>query len=236
MRIAIISDIHGNEIALEEVLKDLQKQPGIDQIVIAGDLCLNGPRPKEVLELIQSLHCPVIQGNVDQEVVDDNGASGPKKRSIIEWTREQIGTAGIDYLARLPFSHRVTNPEGSDVLVVHANPQDMEQALFPTAEDQELEQLLGNIDDSIGALAFGHIHIPYIRQWRHLLLFDVGSCGLPRDEDTRASYGILTWNQAAWEGEIRRIEYPLNKVLKQFKKSSLPYSDKRAKILSNARY
>lgn len=236
MRIAIISDIHGNQVALEATLADLRKQPSVDQIVIGGDLCLNGPRPKEVLEIIQRLRCSVIQGNVDKEVVDDNGVSGPKKRSIIAWTREQIGAEGISYLAQLPFSHRVNNPTGSDALIVHANPLDNDHAIFPTAEDKDLEHLLGSVDENIGALAFGHLHIPYVRQWRHLLLFDVGSCGLSRDEDTRASYGILTWNGSAWEAEVRRVEYSLEKVLKQLKKCGIPHSDKRAKILSNARY
>ncbi|GHO66131.1 metallophosphatase family protein [Ktedonobacter sp. SOSP1-52] len=236
MRIAIISDIHGNQVALEAVLQDLDSQPPVGQIIIAGDLCLNGPRPKEVLDIVQGLHCPVIQGNVDKEVVDDNGVSGPKKRNIIAWTREQIGREGIDYLAQLPFSYRVHNPDGSDILVVHANPQNVEQAIFPNAQDEELTELLASVEQNVGALVFGHLHIPYIRRWHSLLLFDVGSCGLPRDEDVRASYGILNWRNGTWEPEIRRVEYSLDKVIKQLKKCGIPHSDKRAKILSNARY
>ncbi len=65
MRVAVISDIHGNKIALDAVLQDLAQQGPIDQVVIAGDLCLNGPQPAEVLETLQALHYPVIQGNVD---------------------------------------------------------------------------------------------------------------------------------------------------------------------------
>ncbi len=69
MRIAIISDIHGNLTALEAVLQDLEQQPPVDQLVIAGDLCLNGPYPRESLQRVQSLDCPVIQGNTDMEIV-----------------------------------------------------------------------------------------------------------------------------------------------------------------------
>ena len=65
MRVAVISDIHGNQIALEAVLEDLSHQSGIDHLVIAGDLCLNGPCPQQVLATVQKLGCPVIQGNVD---------------------------------------------------------------------------------------------------------------------------------------------------------------------------
>ncbi len=52
MRVAIISDIHGNQIAFDAVLQDLAQQPPVDELVIAGDLCLNGPCPKQVLEMI----------------------------------------------------------------------------------------------------------------------------------------------------------------------------------------
>src|SRR5689334_10911651 len=102
MRIAVISDIHGNQTALEAVLRDLAQQPPVDQTVIAGDLCLNGPRPKEVLKIVNKLQCPVIRGNVDEEVVSQGSKKGAKKRDVIGWTREQIGRKGLDYLASLP--------------------------------------------------------------------------------------------------------------------------------------
>jgi putative phosphoesterase len=236
MRVAIIADIHGNQIALEAVLADLARQPAVDQLVIAGDLCLNGPRPKEVLTIIQELHCPVVQGNVDAETAFDGSDMGPKKQSIIAWTREQIGQHGIDYLASLPPSYLVTNPHGSDLLVVHANPLNLEDVIAPNSSDATLEPLLSNLSPNVGALAFGHLHIAYIRRWRHLLLCDVGSCGLPRDEDIRASYGILSWQEHTWQAEIRRVPYDVKKVMKQFKQCGMPKSEKRSKILLAAKY
>ncbi|WP_297159776.1 metallophosphoesterase family protein [Thermogemmatispora sp.] len=236
MRIAIISDIHGNQVALEAVLEDLGRQPAIDQIVIAGDLCLNGPRPREVLNIVQQLGCPVIKGNVDEEVVTAAPEKGRKKQSTVAWTREQIGPAGIAYLRELPFSYRVTNPGGSDALIVHANPHNLEEAIAPNASDQELERLLAGLDEGIGALAFGHLHIAYRRRWRHLLLLDVASCGLPRDGDQRAAYGILSWQGSDWEGEIRRVPYDLEAVIAQIRASGMPYPERRIKILREAHY
>src|SRR6266581_3708134 len=133
MRIAIISDIHGNQLALEAVLQDLERQPAIDQLVVAGDLCLNGPCPREVLETVRGLHCPVLQGNVDEEVVTQAPDKGEKKRNTAAWTREQIGQEGIDYLSSLPHSHRIVNSHGNDLLIVHANPLNLEDAIFPNA-------------------------------------------------------------------------------------------------------
>lgn len=236
MRIAIISDIHGNQLALEAVLRDLAEQPQCDQLVIAGDICLNGPRPREVLEIVQSLNCPVIQGNVDLETVSQAPEKGEKKRGIVGWTREQIGEIGIAYLAALPFSYRVSNLGGRDLLIVHANPLNLEDALFPNAEDEELERLLGGLDARVGALAFGHLHIAYTRRWRGLLLADVASCGAPRDDDRRASYGILRGQEDNWEAEIRRVDYDLPAVIKQIKSSGMPNAEKRVKVLQEAHY
>lgn len=113
MRVAVISDIHGNQIAFDAVLQDLAQQPAVDQLVIAGDLCLNGPCPRQVLEMIQGLNCPVVQGNVDSEIVTEAPEKSLKKRTTVAWTREQIGLEGIDYLARclsLTSSHILMAP------------------------------------------------------------------------------------------------------------------------------
>lgn len=236
MRIAIISDIHGNHTALEAVLEDLEQQPAIDQLVVAGDLCLNGPYPREALERVRSLDCPVIQGNTDLEIVTQAPQKGEKKRTTVGWTREQIGAGGIAYLESLPFSHHIANPQGSDVLIVHANPLNLEDAIFPNASDAALKNLLGEVDSSIGVLAFGHLHIAYTRHWRNLLLVDVGSCGLPRDEDRRAAYAILDWQDDGWQAEIRRVHYDVQEVVKQLKTCGIPNAEKRIKVLLEARY
>lgn len=236
MRVAVISDIHGNHIALEAVLQDLAQQPSVDHLVIAGDLCLNGPCPGQVLETLQALRCPVIQGNTDAEIVTQAVEKGAKKRQTIAWTREQIEQRGINYLTSLPFSYHITNPSGSDLLVVHANPLNLEDAIFPDAPDSALEGLLSGLEPSIGGLVFGHLHIAYTRRWRHLLLVDVASCGLPRDKDARAAYGILTCQSTSWEAEMRRVVYNVAEVVNQIKTCGMPNAEKRIKILMEAQY
>jgi len=236
MRVAVIADIHGNQIALEAVLQDLAQQAAVDHLVIGGDLCLNGPCPRQALETVLGLHCPVIQGNVDAEIVTKAVEKGEKKRGTVGWTREQIGQPGIDYLASLPFSHRIANPNSSDLLIVHANPLNLEDAIFPNAPDSTLEHFFSSLEPAIGALAFGHLHIAYTRRWRRLLLVDVASCGLPRDEDLRAAYGILTWQDGTWNAEIRRVPYDVQEVVKQIKSCGMPNVEKRIKTLLEARY
>ena len=239
MRIAIISDIHGNQVAFEAVLRDLAQQTPVDEMVIAGDNCLNGPRPREVLTMLQDLKCPVLQGNVDEDIVTLRPKKGTKKRAMVEWTREQIGPEGIKYLASLPISYTVENPErieGSNMLVVHANPLNLDEAIFPSASEETLEHYLGELDPSIGVVAFGHFHVAYMRPWQHVLLVDAGSCGLPRDEDLRASYALLTWRDGEWQAEHRRVPYDVDRVVQQMKESGMPNVEKRIKILTGASY
>jgi hypothetical protein len=169
-------------------------------------------------------------------VVTQAPEKGSKKRNVVAWTREQIGRAGIDYLASLPFSHTIHSPECGNLLIVHANPLNLEDHIPPDLSDDDLEQLLGGLDPTVSALAFGHLHIAYIRHWRRLLLVDVGSCGMPRDKDLRASYGILSTGDAGWQAEIRRVEYDVQAVVKQIKTSGMPSAEKRIKVLTEASY
>jgi predicted phosphodiesterase len=236
MRIAIISDIHGNKIALDAVLQDLAQQPFIDQVVIAGDLCLNGPQPREVLETVWQMHCPVIQGNADTEVVIEQSQRGHKKQHMAGWVSEQIGASGVQYLANLPFSYLGSNSQGSDLLIVHANPLNQDESIYPSTPDSELEPFFGDLPSSIGAVGFGHLHVAYQRRWRHLLLVDTGSCGLPRDGDLRAAYAILTWQDNAWQAEHRRVPYDVAAVIRQIEESDMLNKKKRIKVLTEAKY
>src|SRR5215204_510454 len=110
MRVAVMSNIHGFNLALETVLADLDQQGPFDRVVVAGDLCEVGPAPAEVIDLVRARDVVVLQGNTDLYlVVAAREGSGSEEQ---EYAIEQIGPGGVDYLAGLPFSHRVTPPGG----------------------------------------------------------------------------------------------------------------------------
>src|SRR4051812_48791616 len=124
MRVAVMSDIHGFSLALERVLADIDASGPFDEIVVAGDLCEVGPAPEEVLELLQSRAFTVLQGNTDFDIAE--GARSGATSGSVKYAIDRIGPKGVDYLAALPFSRRITPPGGAspadDLLVVHANP------------------------------------------------------------------------------------------------------------------
>lgn len=238
MRVAVLSDIHGNVLALDAVLADLEAQGGADLLVVAGDLCLDGPRPHEVLVRLQALGCPVIQGNTDRDLVQPTPADTDEGHAaLLDWTRDRIGPAGLDYLASLPFSHQVTDPTGqASLLVVHANPRDLTTHLRPAAPEETILPLLVGLPAEVTTLAFGHLHIPYTRRVGGILLADISSVGLPKDGDRRAGYGLLTWREGGWQVEQRRVEYPVDEVVAQLRAADPPGAQQLIRQLLRARY
>ena len=239
MRLAILSDIHGNVTALEAVLADVAARGPFDALGVAGDLCEWGPQPREALQRLRALGCPIVQGNTDRNVtitdVAELRALGKSEGSIagLAWTRAQIGAEGVAYLAALPFAHTFAGPGGHDVLMVHANPTDLDTHLDPDAPPEDVARLLG--DTTAAVVAFGHLHIPYVRPFQGRLLVDASSVGYPRDGDHRSAYAVLEWN-GAWQATIQRVPYDLEAAAAAFEASGMPRPQKRVKELYRAAY
>jgi predicted phosphodiesterase len=238
MRVAVMSDVHGFDLALETVLTDLDEQGPFDRVVVAGDLCEVGPAPAEVIEFLRARDFAVLQGNTDVDIVTAaREGSGSDEE---EYAIGQIGPDGVAYLAGLPLSHRVTPPGGrtpeEDLLVVHANPHNLTEKLDPALSDERLREIIG--DARAAAIAFGHIHICYVREVGGTLLVDVSAVGNPKDGDLRCKYGIVTWDEGSrvWRAEVRKIEYPLEATAEQILASGLPEPEKVLRKLVRASY
>lgn len=234
MRIAVLADIHGYSLALDTVLADLDRTGPYDRVVVAGDLCAVGPDPRGVIQRLRERDVIVLHGNTDVDIVTD------AREGYLSFAAREIGPDGIEYLAGLAFDHRVTPPGGTspddDLLVVHANPHDVRRRLDPESSDRELREVLG--DARFKAIAFGHIHVDYIRELDGRLLVDVSAVGNPKDGDLRCKYGVLTWdeNQRTWSAEIRHLPYPLEETKAQIFSSNLPNPQKVFDTLVRASY
>lgn len=237
MRIAIVSDIHGNLVGLDACLADLQNQGGADVIVGAGDFCMDGPKPKKVLQRLQDIGAQCIRGNTDRYVCaqneDELRGSDEGDRKQAAWQRSEIGEKHLTWLRELPFSLRFGEP-GYELLIVHANPSSDDEHLWPDADDATLERLIG--DEEAGTIAFGHLHIPYARTWRGKLLVNVSSAGLPKDGDPRAGYAILTQRTGGWEVKHRRVAFDVKKVATQLADCGIPESAELISTLRRHRY
>lgn len=238
MRIAVMSDIHGFDLALETVLADLDHQSPLDEVVVAGDLCQVGPNPAAVLAALRKRQFTVLKGNTDEYLVE--AAASSRANTWQAFTLARIGDSGLAFLKDLPFERRITPPGGrspeDDLLVVHANPHDLEQKLTLTMPDTDVRAVIGATRAAV--IAFGHHHVSFIRPLDGMLLVDVSAVGNPKDGDLRCKYAIFSWSKEArgWEVEQRKLPYPLADTRAQILASDLPDPDKTMATLIKASY
>ena len=238
MRVAVLSDIHGFSLALETVIQDIDRLGPFTEVVVAGDLCEVGPAPAEVLQVLQARPYTVLTGNTDADIVEEslNGSA----RGAVRYAAEQIGPSGIEYLANLAFSRRISPPGSEsptdDLLIVHANPNNLLDRLTPDASDREIRETLG--DETARTIAFGHYHVSFTRTIDETLLVDVSAVGNPKDGDLRCKYGIFTWDSAArrWSAELRKLVYPLDATEAQIMTSSISNPRRVIEKLRRASY
>jgi predicted phosphodiesterase len=238
MRIAIMSDIHGFDLALRAVLEDIDRLGPFDLIVAAGDLCEIGPRPDEVVRIIRARGIGAVSGNTDVELVE--GARAGTETAELRYAIDRLGPEGIAWLASLPFELRVSPPNGrgpsDDLLIVHANPRNLHDPLDPSLTDDELLRIIGPVDAAM--IAFGHIHICYTRQVGPYRLLDVSAVGNPKDGDLRCKWGIASWDQEThgWSAELRTVPYPLEATEAEIVDCGVPSPKKVIRKLEQASY
>lgn len=235
MRVAIMSDIHGFSLALDRVLEDINAFGGIDRVIAAGDLCEGGPDPTGVVERLTVHGIELLQGNTDRDL-----AASSRDSRLAWWTARELGDERLSLLGDLPFQIRVSPPGAMpfehDLLVVHANPVDMDRHLAPDLPEGEVLQMIGSSRADV--IAFGHIHISYIRRVGDVTLLDVSAVGNPKDGDLRSRWGLATWDQASarWSVELRYVDYPLEETVLQIRESGMPKADSVIRKLKRASY
>jgi len=233
MRVAVVSDIHGNFTALNAVLNDI-RQCSPDLVLLGGDLADSGSSPIEVVDQVRDLGWAGVIGNTDEMLVRPESleafasqSSAPpalweRVRQIASATRSKLGAERLAWLRELPKAK-------IELLfaLVHATPDNCWQAPAAEATEAELEAVYGSLGRPI--VIFGHTHIPFVRMLSGQLktLVNTGSVGLPYDGDPRASYLLLDGKTPS----IRRIEYNVEKELEALATCGLPGAEWTARML-----
>ncbi len=180
MRIALISDLHGNLAALDAVLADIDRN-GVDQLVCLGDVATLGPQPREVLARLQGRACVCILGNHDAFLLDPalvhSYSDVPIIIAAVEWCRTQLHDADLAFVRTFVGEHTVALPGKQTLLLFHGTPRsNMEDALATTPPEQ-LDAMLAGRHATL--VAGGHTHIQMLRQHNGLLWLNPGSVGMP---------------------------------------------------------
>jgi putative phosphoesterase len=211
MRLAVVSDIHGNLSALEAVVADLREcRP--DVVVHAGDLTVTGPRPAEVIDRIRGLGWAGVVGNTDEMLWYDLARPEQERRApkiadwlavlfdtLAPWAKERLGDQRVQWLQTLPNELRI-----DETRVMHASPGNLWRAPMSDAADEDLSATYGDL--GVAVVVYGHIHRPFVRKLPSLTVVNSGSVGLPYDGDWRPSYVLIDDGVAT----IRRVEYELD--------------------------
>lgn len=237
MKIAFISDIHGNAVALDAVLYHL-KAIEVDKIYVLGDLCYRGPEPKRSLELVRSLNTEVIKGNADEWVVrgvHEGEVPSPALEMMNkerDWTFSKLDEADIDYLRQLPTDLKI-HQNGVAIHGFHATPDSLFEVVLPDASNEVLEARLMQGASEAQIYLYGHIHRPYIRFINGKILMNIGSVGLPFDGMAQASFGLIELGDGQVKTSIQRVAYDLEKVIELYHQTDYPNAEMMAKVIKN---
>src|SRR5215218_2757763 len=167
MRVALLSDIHGNRVALATVLTAIEREAP-NRIVCLGDIAAMGPDPVGTLDLLQSIGCPVIMGNADIELFTDPveiaaKIENPIIRDLILWTQDQLDERQRAFVASFVPTLELDLGSGVRLLCFHGSPRSNTEII---AAETGLDALREAIDGSTATLlAGGHTHHQLLRRF-----------------------------------------------------------------------
>jgi putative phosphoesterase len=237
VRLAVLSDVHGNRHALEAVLADGTRQ-GVDRWWAIGDLVAIGPDPVATLErLVEVPNLVVTRGNTDRYVTagdrppphPEDVEADPTLLSLFAavegsfaWTRGALSsTPWLAWLEELPLETRTELPDGTRVLGVHATPgRDDGDGITPgRAEDEVRDDL---VDAGADIVIAGHTHQPTDRWIDGVRVLNGGSISNPITDDLRPSYTIIHADADGHRVEHRRVDYDRDAFMEHLRRSGHP--------------
>ena len=216
MRLAIISDIHGNGIALNAVLADIQQQQ-VDRLICLGDIANAGPHPSYCLDTIRQVADVVIQGNHELYLLGQHVSNDIDTSPIwsgLRWIRSQLRPDQFDYMRQLPYSYCWAQPGSQPTLFTHGSPASQFLGFSPENDHNAIVQRLHGHDNL--TLFTGHTHRQFYRSWSSCRICNVGSVGMPLDGTPEAKYVVATWQRQQWQIQLRSAAYDWDKLMAAF--------------------
>ncbi len=233
MRIAIISDIHGNLDAFNQVLADIDHSD-VDEIICLGDNIGYGPEPDQVIKTVEARQISSVIGNHELAVIQPKFLKwfNPVARKSMEKSLPLLSDQSLSYISKQK-SHFVTH----GCRFVHGFPPDSALIYMFQVSDHRKKLALKNMKENICFV--GHTHMLEMISYNGLscdtstlpdgitsleneekYIFNIGSVGQPRDGDNRAKYAL--WDISRHTLEVRSVPYDIGAVVDKMKKAGLP--------------
>jgi putative phosphoesterase len=232
MRVAFISDVHGNLLALEAVLADLDRETA-DHVVCLGDICF-GPQAHECLEVVRGLCCPVILGNWDSWSINGfptaDDPVGMRLYEIGAWWAKQLTPDDRAFVEGFRPTLELSLENGSQMLCFHGSPHSFSDWIFATTTDEELERMFDGIESPV--LVGGHTHLQMLRRFGRSVIVNPGSVGQPFSQwwpkpirvAHWAEYGIVETSGEKMQVDLRRVPFDVGALLETFAGSGMPHA------------
>jgi putative phosphoesterase len=232
VRLALISDVHGNLPALEAVVEHA-REAGADRFVHAGDLVGYGGFPQEVADTLRRLQATTIAGDFDlralefaahPERFDDDERHPPQKRRAYRWAHDRLDEPTRQWLSDLPRELRF-EIDGLRFLLVHGSPASFTEHLYADTDVERLAELAETAHAHV--VICGHSHEPFSRDANGVLFVNPGSVGRQDDGDYRTSYALLdvtahSGGRFEWEVRLHRLDWDLERELEALERFGLP--------------
>lgn len=225
MKIAVISDIHGNSAALRAVYQKLEEM-SVDGIIYLGDYLTGFPEPQRVLELIEEKKKTTpsyfIRGNWDDMMIgrpDDYRESWNQNiwMGVALYAMEKITDGQLAFLSSMP-SFACFQPEGCpEIACCHGSPANVGESLAPDTDEARayLEQIPGTI------LLCGHTHNQFCCSWQGKTLLNPGSVGLPGLGSTKARFAVIEPAENGWQHTFFAVDYDLQALKQELLESDM---------------
>ncbi len=235
MKVAVLSDIHGNLFALNSVLEDIKKND-VDEIFCLGDLAMAGPEPNETIDFVKKQNWTIIQGNTDKMIADYSEAvynavkeGAPIMANALENDVKSISTENKEFLKQLP-EKLALEREGVNILLVHGSPRRNNENIFPDLTKEQINEIVAGVKENI--IFCGHTHIPCGYQTDNgITIVNDGSVGRPFTDNPEACYVLADFNNGAFTIEHRFVDYDKVKAAEILTKRHFEGAEKLANML-----
>jgi predicted phosphodiesterase len=234
VRLALVSDQHGNDVAFRAVVEDLGRL-GVDEVVCLCDTTQGGTQPAETLDRLAALGCETVLGNADDlllEVPSDSPEPITERLlEVREWTLSQLSSSHLEQIRSFAPAIR-REIDGVAMAFFHGSPRSYDDVLLPESDAAAVEPFE---EHDAALVAGGHTHLQWTRRIGDALYVNPGSVGISYDRHrdppvlrTLAEWALVTIEDGAVAVEFRQVPYSADDVRTAAARSGRPFADEWA--------
>ncbi len=220
MRVAVLSDVHGNAVALEAVLEEVSSER-VDLIVFGGDLTW-GPLPEETLALVADISTPTlfVRGNAERALLEPSDPPTERGR----WLAERHSAADLAFIEQFAATVPVEIEGLGPVLFCHGSPRSDEELVTPETPARRVREFAAGVPERV--IVSAHTHLQFDRRVEGIRLVNPGSVGMPYEGRPGAYWAVL-----GPDVSLRRTEYPLAEAAERYRASGDPLAEQMVELL-----